>query len=599
MIAPPASRSRLPDFAVIAFGSLVTLVVSGYQFGRGNHTVYLLEGLRLADPKLFTNDWFVSSTLQYHAAFSHITGWLMTLGWIEPAFLAGYVALVVLWQTAWLKLTRALGGSRLTYALSVMLYYLSAGGIGLGVYQFLQDGCFLPSNVSSVALLWGVYLWITGRRGWAGVAMGIAGFFHLNFATGVVAAWIGLNAWSLIADRRREPMRVAPMIFGTLAALVPSGVNIFNALREKLQQNTSIPLDQFVEVYVRFRHTHHFDPLGWPVALWVSFLWPIPLAVYACVIRRREGTEDSILRQATHVFVLLVAAQVTAFLFAGVWFVSETLVQLMFWRFSIYLKLLSCIGAAWLICDARLLTPALRRALLIAIPVVLATVVGGSVALDNVTTTPGSSLELALRTFHTHRAAFILFTACAFVPLVLSIAESRGRSISPGTSLITLFACAIIAIVGWDHWLGWGMTPEQVDADYRKICSWAEESTPVDVVFLVPPAETAFRLEAKRAIVVNFKHVPQLGGEILEWLKRLEAVLGTSDLKSFPRDYVRTLSALDERYAAREPEELIGVARAYSARYVVVPRDWGNTYRRLLVYKSGRYFVYDLNQQGE
>ncbi|MBC8105430.1 MAG: hypothetical protein H7Z14_02475, partial [Anaerolineae bacterium] len=58
-------ESRWPDALAVAIGTLITLVVSGYQFGRGNHTVYLLEGLRITDPTLFRNDWFVTSTLQY------------------------------------------------------------------------------------------------------------------------------------------------------------------------------------------------------------------------------------------------------------------------------------------------------------------------------------------------------------------------------------------------------------------------------------------------------------------------------------------------------------------------------------------------------
>jgi len=139
-----------PDALAIAIGTLITLIVSGYQFGRGNHTVYLLEGLRIADPTLFHNDWFVTWTLQYHAIFSWFTAVLMKLDILQPAFLVCYVALAILWHVAWLKFTRRLGGSRTTYLFSVVLFYLSAAGIALGVYQFLQDGCFLPSNVSTM-----------------------------------------------------------------------------------------------------------------------------------------------------------------------------------------------------------------------------------------------------------------------------------------------------------------------------------------------------------------------------------------------------------------------------------------------------------------
>jgi hypothetical protein len=294
------------------------------------------------------------------------------------------------------------------------------------------------------------------------------------------------------------------------------------------------------------------------------------------------------------VFTLLSIAQLVAFLFAGVWYVSQSLVQLMIWRFSIYLKLLSCIGAAWLVCDARLLRPWMTRAALYAIPLAVVVTIGAAVAFGDRLAALGTP-EPALAAFREHRAAFALFAGCAFVPGLLALIERRGRRLSTGASLSGIALCVVLAVAGWHHWLGWGMTPEHVDPDYLKVCHWAEQSTPIDAVFLVPPAETAFRLEARRAIVVNFKHVPQLGSEILVWLERLEDVLGTSDLAQFPRDYLRTLHRLDECYNARPPDELISVARKYGARYVVVERAWDARFRPMLVYRpdSGRYFVYD------
>jgi len=200
------SRTRRPDWAAdvfaVLYGVVTTLVVHGYQFGRGNHTVYLLDPLRRAFPELLTNDWFTTSTLQYHTIFGWVSGWLMRVGQIERAFIVGYVALAVLLNVAWFKLVRRMGGSRLTYLLSVLLYYLSAAGAGLGVYQFLQDSSFLPSNISNVAMLWGIYLWMSRRYGWAGVALGIAGVFHLNHAVVALGLWMALSVWQRIIPTR-------------------------------------------------------------------------------------------------------------------------------------------------------------------------------------------------------------------------------------------------------------------------------------------------------------------------------------------------------------------------------------------------------------
>src|SRR5688500_8311874 len=101
---------------------------------------------------------------------------------IGPAFLSGYVALAVLLHMAWLRIVRVLRGSDGAYLLSVVLFYLLGGGAGLGMYQFLQDGAFLPSNVANVAMLWGVYFLMRARPERAGACLGVAGLFHLNHA---------------------------------------------------------------------------------------------------------------------------------------------------------------------------------------------------------------------------------------------------------------------------------------------------------------------------------------------------------------------------------------------------------------------------------
>jgi hypothetical protein len=133
------------------------------------------------------------------------------------------------------------------------------------------------------------------------------------------------------------------------------------------------------------------------------------------------------------------------------------------------------------------------------------------------------------------------------------------------------------------------------DADYLAVCDWARENTPLDAVFLVPPGESSMRLRAERAIVVNFKAVPQLSGELPEWRDRLRRVLALDDLRALPRGYRQTLRAIDERYGSLPEDELLATARAYGARYVLAPRRLGEHDGLHLDFSSpnGRYLVYD------
>lgn len=159
-----------------------------------------------------------------------------------------------------------------------------------------------------------------------------------------------------------------------------------------------------------------------------------------------------------------------------------------------------------------------------------------------------------------------------------------------GTALLV-----VLLVAAWDRWLGVGLAPPPEDPDYLAVCDWARQTTPIDAVFLVPPSETAFRLSARRAIVVNFKHVPQLGGEMPEWLARLRTVLGMTDLDRLPRGYNEVMDAIAERYDARGPSDLASAARRYGARYVVATRVMDHPQLGSVAFTSpnGRYFVYD------
>jgi hypothetical protein len=511
------------DAAAIALGCALTLAIHGYRFGEGNHTIYLLDALRSADPELLRNDWFTTRTLQYHAVFGWIAHRLIALRAIEPVFLAGYLLLVTLFHVACLGIVKALGGGRGAYLVSLALYYASAAGTGLGMYQFFQDSSLLPSNVANVAMLGAVVFWIRGRFAASGACLGVAGLFHLNHAVVGVVMWVVLCLLEAYSTTRIPPFpslslgtgRRREIAVGSLFALAPALVNIVLAARVKLAHAGGMPLVEFVDLYVRLRHPHHYDPSSWPVGLWVSFLWPLP---FAFMLLRRA---DAPIRRAAQVFVFVLVLQVVALLGAGVWYVSESLVQMSLYRFSIFVQLLACVVVAIAI-GKRVAAP---------------TLIGASAA-----------------------ACWIMIATC------LIRGPFFGAFVMPGD-----------------------------EAEYLAVCDWARDHTPVDAVFLVPPGESSFRLRARRAIVVNFKAVPQLSGELPEWRDRLQAALALDDLTSLPWGYVHTLRAIDQRYASLDADQLVAAATAYDARYVVTARACEPRHDLRLVFSSptGGYFVYD------
>jgi hypothetical protein len=147
----------------------------------------------------------------------------------------------------------------------------------------------------------------------------------------------------------------------------------------------------------------------------------------------------------------------------------------------------------------------------------------------------------------------------------------------------------MVGVLGWG-WPRLGLRPVAGDgADYLAVCDWARENTPTDAVFVVPPGEQSFRLRARRAIVVNFKGIPQLSAEMAEWRDRLSAVFGIEDLAGLRGTFEQKLIEMNRRYAKRPREAVEAVAARYGADFVVVERPWDGVEP---LHQVGRYWVY-------
>jgi hypothetical protein len=599
----------------LMMGIAVTLVIRGYQYGGGNHSVYLIAPLREVHPELLANDWWTNKTLQYHVAFTKLTAALMKLGIERPAFAALYLALVVLMHVGWLRLVLLLGFDARVYLFSVLLYYLSAGGTGLGSYQFLQDSSFLPGNIANVAMLWGLVCWIAGKTWPAAIWLAIASLFHLNHAIVSLGFW-GLAIALLSLSRTRQWMWIAgsaqtradfgelsragegrgegssflssqglpspqpsstgvfhtsandanhrqwergqgvALIGGFVLIMLLSLPNLIPAARLALTSEPKLPLSEFVQLYVKLRHPHHYDPISWPLALWVSFLWPIPLAYLAW---RRMGDRQTA-RRAALVVVYLCALMTAALSFAGVLFISEPLIQMSLFRFSIYVKLLSCVGAAAVLLDSRWIERPAARWMLLGLPLL------ALVGLIVVRFGQSGAASVFVRENLTPLLLFILLLAAG-------VAYVTGRSAARPAWRIAFIVLLIgVMLAAWWNWLGLRIsTNDRSDVDYLAMCSWVRQNTPNDAIFLVPPNEQLFRFHARRAIVVNFKGVPQLSSELGEWRRRLELVLDVP-LTQLTRRFDQTHADIARRYDALPADHLADAARVYGARYIVTSR---------------------------
>jgi hypothetical protein len=561
----------------------MSLVLAGYSFGESNHQVYLLDAFRIEDPRILASDWFTTHTLQYHVLFSWLTATLNQLDILRPAFFLGYLAIVLGMHLAWLGIVRKIGGTPRTYLLSVLFFHASAGGFGLGMNQFLQDGSFLPSNIAAVLMLASLNFWLSRRNTLAATCAGIAGIFHLNYALFAIllfTVFVSLDAWR---DRTIKSILKPRAFLVALLVCIPSLINIANAAVSKWQHSAVIPLDDFINIYVRFRHPHHYDPSSWPLALWISYLWVIPPAILALTLERRSNQPADTFRRIGHAFVFLLLMLAGAIVFAGIFWVSETFVQMSLYRFSIFPKLIACTLTAWLILDHLRHSTRLVTFILTCIAAALI-----AVLIFASSANPSTGVVEAVRTFVRSHQPTLLAMLATLIVAGLYFTLTRPDPIARTTRIIltsiSLSLLVIVTTLAHQNRLGLSTVSDGSPA-MQHVGRWARQSTPIDAVFLIPPGDGSFRLASLRSAVVSFKHVPQLNGELLEWKRRLDDVTGI-DVSTLRGHMPRTQRNLDTLYNARNPESLFNVARRYHASYLVIERDLGPDYAPLLEFTS-------------
>jgi hypothetical protein len=292
------------------------------------------------------------------------------------------------------------------------------------------------------------------------------------------------------------------------------------------------------------------------------------------------------LRRTAFTFLFFTALLLIAFLFAGVLFVSEPLIQMSLFRFSIYPKLLSCVGAAAFLLDPQLLARRLVRFALFTLPILA---LFALVALRLLR--PGTAADRFVQSNLPALLCFIALLAAGVVYVCIDRPEPARRPHFLLPFALCLLPSLLVLFALYRNWLGVQISlHDDAEAPYRELCAWARDHTPVDAVFLVPPNEQLFRYHAQRAIVVNFKNVPQLSSEMREWQQRLEIVLD-QPLSALPRRFDLTHAAIAARYDALPPRHLVDVARRYNARYVVTARPLAG---RKAVFENASYHLYDL-----
>jgi hypothetical protein len=105
-------------------------------------------------------------------------------------------------------------------------------------------------------------------------------------------------------------------------------------------------------------------------------------------------------------------------------------------------------------------------------------------------------------------------------------------------------------------------------AAWRDVCAWIRANTPGDACFVTPIEAETFKWQAQRGQFVNWKDIPQDARGIVEWKRRIDAVVKTRG----------------------KPEALRQLAAEHGVAYVLLGRS--EALEGMADYANARYRVY-------
>jgi len=603
-------RWRAVVFAGIAAGLLLLQI--GYHFEAGDQLQYLLLPYRELFPDFLPGDWFTWHTSHYHETFAWVVRAIHALSG-ETRFAHGMFVVHVLNLAAMgyalFRLAQALGFGAFEASFCLLIFAL-VRQVALGG-AVLNHAGLVPADLALAPFLLASAAYAEGRLVKLGVYLGVSGFLHANYA---VLGALALFPLALLQCRETKQWRrlaISMALFALIAA--PTLWLLVVSFLARDRAPGAVALTLFV------RSPHHYElsamRLDQFYCAWVLALaaWPSPRAVDAPTQLAKRARQAY--RALVASFVLWVAV---GLLGAGLHIVP--LARLFTFRLSIPLFALWQLRAGRAIRDFARCRDVPRLVWALGITASLACFA------QTDPLEPSRWLELP-RLAVCGCLLLSVATACVLWPwrahanaaATTTPSESVAAGPAPrarrirdtwltwtGAGAVATVVCCLVGLIAIYTNRGLGRAPQRVAArtfhlfdapialttPVRKLYADIRARTPHDARFLVPPGHSQFRLQARRAIFVDWKCTPMKGDEALEWQRRMLLAMGTSQ---FPARGYELPKAANQGYEAQPLASLADLARREGLSHVLTRRREHTLPPGLhRVLESGGYVVYEL-----
>lgn len=491
---------------LLSFGALFARF--GYNFGAGDQDELVPYLSSLLDHSLFASDWFVQAQAAEIGVRTYVV-WLLApfchLASIPAVFFSVYLICWILIGSGAYRVARRLLSDRVAAALAVFLTLGVLHKWTLGSNDLVYS-MFVGEMIAWALALHALHQWLQRRDRNAAVLLGIATWFQLLAGLLLAGVLVLERIWDRVERRKTDWEGNGGLI--ALALFVVTALPAIIPIALQQLHARTLDAEQVFYILARFRNPFHHMFLSFGAKSIIRFAIMLVLGSGAFHFLRKRAAVSEGARLIRVASVILVACIVTA-VFTEVWPVL-LVAKFQAFKLTVVLKFL--------------LIVVISGALIIVLP-------------DTVT----RPFEPFLRPGRTRDVASILASV-----LVIVLAMTKPAFLSPH----------IAADV-------------HARSDLGRMESWIATHSENDAVFAVPPSNSTFRSNARRAIVIDYAAFPFDDADMITWFSRL---LDVAPIKP-PSSGLGVKPVLDEAYHGHTTADWMSLRSKYGIDFLLVDQS--------------------------
>ena len=583
------------DLFLVIIGATCIILSHGVIFPWVNQATYMLKGIQMHDPSLFTNDFFVNSE-QTHYLYSFLVYFWYANGNPFISHLIFQILFTLCFVFGLLLISRKISPSHYPIIFSLIIIWQ-----GLNRYQtaglggwFMHSNNVEPASIAGPLMLLGIGLLLHRRYLISGFILGIGGAFHASFMVSFAPLIFILLLLQRIYSSKKD------LFYFGIPILIFWGWMFYYASR--FDQGS---IHRNYEILFNIRSPWHYLPFSWSAER--TIFWSC-ISFSELVVTYK--------RNKILFYVCLVGiAEIAFWVFISIFEMQPRLRVIGLFRvapFVFYISLLSLLSLALeqnnkkliiVLLTSIFLLPSIGNwgspfhdflkvffVLLVSLPLVFNYLKYDVLYANKLKITSFLLLTYAALLVLLHVKFYYDITtilklnalAGSFMLLNLFI---YWESINKKIILIsyTILSLCFVYSVSKDNILIDLRIPD--NKEKAEMEEWVRENTPKDSVFIISNSEIWFRVRTFRNVLIDHKKFAFKEGA--EWLKRQIDVYNID-----PQAY--STGKANDNYSNFSNAHFYNLSQNYEFDYIL-RRKIDQNLELPLVYKNNRYEIYKAN----